>query len=126
MLETPATATRRKGRPGMESLLRQPGPAILVAVVASPEGRWAAELTAPNAEARAARELLQQVLQTGEPSLRPAQDSPRVIGIAVLVSWEYAREKSFSQDTYLLMSASASLGIPVSSMTSCSIAAIRL
>ena len=82
ILEDRATASLRRGRPGMESLLHQPGPAILVAVVASPEGRWAAELTAPNAEARAARELLLQVLHTGETSLRPAHDSPRVIGAA--------------------------------------------
>ena len=70
----------------MESLLHRPGPAILVAVVASPDGRWAAELTAPNADARVARELLQQVLHAGETSLRPAHDSPRVIGVAALVS----------------------------------------
>ena len=105
VLETPATLSR--GRPDMKSLLHRPGPAILVAVVASPDGRWAAELTAPNAEARVVRESLQQVLHTGETSLRPAHDSPRVIGVAALVSWEYAWEKATSQDTHLLMVDSA-------------------
>ena len=62
VLEAPATATRRRGRPGIETLLHRPGPAILVAVVASPDGRWAAELTAPNAKASAVRELHQHVL----------------------------------------------------------------
>ena len=64
VLEAPATATRRRGRPGIETLLHRPGPAILVAVVASPDGRWAAELTASNSEASVARELLPQVLNT--------------------------------------------------------------
>ena len=107
VVETPAT---RRGRPGMESLLHRPGPAILVVVVVSPEGRWAAELTAPSAEARAASELLQQVLHTGDTSLRPAHESPRVIGIAALVSWEYVREEASSKDTHLLMMASNSAG----------------
>ena len=100
--------TRRTGRAGIDSLLHRPGPVILVAVVASPDGRWAAELTAPNPEARAVRELLQQMLQTGETSLRPAHDSPQVIGVAALVSWEYVRETASSRDTHLLMAASAS------------------
>ena len=94
----------------MESLLHQPGPAILVAVVASAEGRWAAELTAPNAEARAARARLLQALDTGDTSLRPGLEGPRVIGVATLVSWEYARDKASSQDMHVLMMASAAFG----------------
>ena len=101
-------AAVRRGRLGIEALLHRPGQAILVAVVASPEGRWAAELNAPNPEARAARELLLQVFNTRETSLRPAQDSPRVIGIAALVSWEYVTENASSRDSHLLMMASAS------------------
>lgn len=101
--------TVRRGRHGMESLLHRPGPAILVAVVAAPDGRWAAELTAPTAEASAVCGLIGQRLDTGETSLRPTKDSPRVIGVAALVSWEYVYETASSQDTHLLMAASASL-----------------
>ena len=91
----------------MESLLSRPGPVILVAVVASPDARWAAELTEANGEARAVRELLQGVHDVGDTSNRPAHDIPRVIGVAALVSWEYVLESACSQHTHLLMAASA-------------------
>ena len=110
VLDTRATAAYPRGRPGMESLLHQPGPAILVGVVASGSARWAAELAAPNAEARVVRALLQQVLGAGETSFRPAHDSARVIGVAALVSWEYVWEKASSHATHTLMAASATFG----------------
>ena len=73
----------------MESLLHAPGPTILVAIVASPDARWAAELTASTSEAMAVRQLLQTELHAEDTSLRPANESAKVIGIADLVSWEY-------------------------------------
>ena len=107
LLEHPTIQARRMGRTPMKSLVKLPGPAILVAVVASPDGRWAAEATGPSKAARAFRESLLQALSTRKAKLTPAKDSPQVIGIAALVSWEYVRGNAFSKDTHLLMSASA-------------------
>ena len=82
VLEIPAT--RRSGRPSIETLLHRPGPAILVAVVASADARWAAELRASNEEAKALRELLQQRLHTG----KPLSGQPRtVLGSSALLLW---------------------------------------
>ena len=82
MLENRAAV--RRGRLGIEALLHRPGQAILVAVVASPEGRWAAELNAPNPEARAARELLLQVFNTR----KPRSGQPMTVrGSSALLLW---------------------------------------
>ena len=95
----------RLGRPPVETLLTRPGPVILVALVASGEGRWASVATHPRA-GQAIRTSLVQKLVEGSTNLIEDKDSAQVIGSVALVSWELAGKMASSVDTHLLMSGS--------------------